>query len=65
MRHLDLGDWQALIIETGAASIALSPAADDAIVLLAADAAEPHGLVRRVLAKAVARANAWLEGGER
>jgi predicted regulator of Ras-like GTPase activity (Roadblock/LC7/MglB family) len=63
MRHLDLGEWQALVIETGTATIALSPAHGDAVVLLAAASEEPHGLVRRVLARCVACADHWLAGG--
>jgi hypothetical protein len=65
MRHLDLGEWQALVIETAAATIALSAAGDGAVVLLAAAAEEPHGLVRRVLARCVDRANQWLSGRAR
>lgn len=60
MRHLGVGEWRALVIETGSATVALSPASDQSVVLLAADAAEPHGLVRRVLTRAVARADEWL-----
>jgi predicted regulator of Ras-like GTPase activity (Roadblock/LC7/MglB family) len=62
MRHLDLGEWQALVIETESATIALSSAGDEAVVLLAAAAEEPHGLVRRVLTRCVDRANHWLAG---
>jgi predicted regulator of Ras-like GTPase activity (Roadblock/LC7/MglB family) len=60
MEHLELGAWKALVIETPDASIALSPAAEESVVLLAAAAEEPHGLVRRVLARSVIRAEQWL-----
>jgi predicted regulator of Ras-like GTPase activity (Roadblock/LC7/MglB family) len=65
MQHLELGSWKALVIETPEASIALSPAAGESIVLLAAAAEEPHGLVRRVLARSVNRAEQWLSGTSR
>ena len=62
MRHLELGDWSALVVETPYAPIAVSPGAQDSIVLLAASADEPHGLVRRILSRSAERANEWLSG---
>jgi predicted regulator of Ras-like GTPase activity (Roadblock/LC7/MglB family) len=65
MRHLELGSWKALVIETPDATIALAPTADDSIVLLAASAEEPHGLVRRVLSRSAERAGQWLSQGSK
>lgn len=65
MRHLELGEWKALVIETPDATIALSPAAADSIVLLAASADEPHGLVTRILSRSAERAEQWLAGENR
>ncbi len=63
MHHLQLGAWKSLVIETPDATIAVAPAADESIVLIAASAGEPHGLVRRILDRSVARASRFLEGG--
>lgn len=60
MGHLALGSWKALVIETPDATIALSPATRDSIVLVAASSDEPHGLVRRILSRCVERAAPWL-----
>jgi hypothetical protein len=60
MRHLSLGDWHALVIETGDATIAIGPGAEHSLVLVAAAASEPHGLVRRILARSSTRADEWL-----
>ena len=61
MRHLDIGEWKALIVETPEATIALAPAGEESIVLIAAAAEEPHGLVRRILSRAAVRAGEWLK----
>lgn len=63
MRHLGLGDWSSLTVETDAAVIAMAPMRDDALVLVAASKASPLGLVHRVLDRCVARAAAWLGKG--
>lgn len=63
MRHLSLGDWTSISFETEAATVAMTPAPEGGIVLLAADPALPQGLVRRVLDLCSERARAWL-GGE-
>jgi predicted regulator of Ras-like GTPase activity (Roadblock/LC7/MglB family) len=62
MRLLSLGAWTAVVIETDAATIALSPAAGDAVVLLASSSSVPLGLVRRVLTRSVALAINWMSG---
>ena len=63
MRHLGLGDWSSLTVETDAAVVAMAPMRDDAVVLLAATKAMPLGLVHRVLDRCVERATAWLGRG--
>jgi len=62
MRLLSIGRWTAVVVETDAATIALAPAADDAVVLLASSLTVPLGLVRRVLARSVALAINWMRG---
>ncbi len=60
MRLLTIGGWTAVVVETDAATIALAPAADDAVVLLASSLSVPLGLVRRVLSRSVALAINWM-----
>lgn len=62
MRHLELGAWRALVIETTEATIALAPVGGESIVLIAASAVEPHGLVRRILSRSAVRAEQWMRG---
>jgi len=62
MRHLSLGDWSSIVIETEAATVALAPAPGDALLVVAAASETPLGLVRRVLGRAGERARGWLEG---
>lgn len=63
MRHLGLGDWSSLTVETDAAVVAMAPMRDDALLLIAASKAMPLGLVHRVLDRCVERANGWLTKG--
>ena len=62
MRMLSIGSWTAVVVETDAAIIALAPASDDAVVLLASASTVPLGLVRRVLTRSVALAINWMRG---
>ena len=62
MRLLSIGNWTAVVVETDAATIALAPAVDDAVVLLASSSTVPLGLVRRVLSRSVALAINWMRG---
>jgi predicted regulator of Ras-like GTPase activity (Roadblock/LC7/MglB family) len=62
MRHLALGGWTAVMVETDAATIALAPAPQDSVVLLASSSTVPLGLVRRVLARSTALAINWMQG---
>jgi predicted regulator of Ras-like GTPase activity (Roadblock/LC7/MglB family) len=61
MRHLALGSWTCISFETDAATVAMAPAGDGGLVLLAADTALPQGLVRRVLELCAVEARTWLE----
>jgi predicted regulator of Ras-like GTPase activity (Roadblock/LC7/MglB family) len=60
MRMLAIGNWTAVVVETDAATIALAPATDDAVVLLASSSTVPLGLVRRVLTRSVALGINWM-----
>jgi predicted regulator of Ras-like GTPase activity (Roadblock/LC7/MglB family) len=60
MRLLSIGGWTAVVVETDAATIALAPATQDAVVLLASSLSVPLGLVRRVLSRSVALAINWM-----
>jgi predicted regulator of Ras-like GTPase activity (Roadblock/LC7/MglB family) len=62
MRMLSIGAWTAVVVETDTATIALAPATDDAVVLLASSSTVPLGLVRRVLTRSVALAINWMRG---
>ncbi len=62
MRHLDLGSWQQIIVETEVATIALAPGPRDGLLLVAADGAMPLGMVRRFLDRAAARARSFVGG---
>jgi predicted regulator of Ras-like GTPase activity (Roadblock/LC7/MglB family) len=62
-RHLDIGDWRAIVLETEVAVVTMGPSAGDGLLLVAASKATPLGLVRRVLDRCLERARRWLEGG--
>jgi predicted regulator of Ras-like GTPase activity (Roadblock/LC7/MglB family) len=62
MRLLALGGWTAVVVETDAATIALAPAPQDSLVLLASASTVPLGLVRRVLTRSAALAINWMQG---
>lgn len=62
MRHLGLGAWRQIVFETEAASVAMAPS-HDGVLLVAAARPIALGFVRRVLERALERANEWLGGG--
>jgi predicted regulator of Ras-like GTPase activity (Roadblock/LC7/MglB family) len=62
VRHLGLGDWTSIVLETEAATVAMSPAPEGGLLVVAAARETPLGLVRRVLDRAGERARRWLEG---
>ena len=59
MRHLELGEWRAIVCECTDANLALAPADDRDVVLVAAAPSVPHGFVRRLLDIASRRAMSW------
>ena len=60
-RHLALGDWTSIVFETDIAVVAMAPAAQDGLLVLATSRATPLGLVRRLLDRCSTRARHWLE----
>ena len=60
-RHLGLGDWRSLTFETGSAVVAMSPTAQQGLVVVAASRSTPLGLLRRLLERCVVRASRWLD----
>lgn len=63
MRHLGLGAWQAVVFETDVARMAMAPAPQECVTLVAAHRETAPGFVRRTLDRAADRAAAWLGGG--
>ena len=62
-RHLDIGEWRAIVLETEVAVVTMAPSAGDGLLVVAASKATPLGLVRRVLDRCLERARQWLEAG--
>jgi len=62
-RFLALGDWSSIVFETEVAVVAMAPAPDDGLLVLATSRATPLGLVRRLLDRCTGCAARWL--GER
>lgn len=60
IRHLDVGAWRSIIFETQAAVVAMAPAVDDSLVVVAASRSTPLGLLRRLLDRCTERAMQWL-----
>ena len=63
MRHLDLGNWSAIVFETDLAIVALGPAPNDGLIVVAAERSTPLGFVRRLQERALQRAREWLGSG--
>ena len=63
-RHLDIGAWRSILFETEVAVVALAPAADDCLLVVAASRATPLGLLRRLLERCARRSAAWLQRGD-
>ena len=59
-KHLDIGEWRAIVLETEVAVVTMAPAAGDGLLVVAASKATPLGLVRRVLDRCLERARQWL-----
>lgn len=63
-KHLDIGEWRSIVLETEVAIVTMAPSAGDGLLVVAASKATPLGLVRRVLDRCLERAHQWL-GAER
>jgi predicted regulator of Ras-like GTPase activity (Roadblock/LC7/MglB family) len=61
MRHLDIGDWRSIVFETEAAVVAMAPAPQESLLVVAASRATPLGLMRRLLERCAVRAATWLQ----
>ncbi|HUF27114.1 MAG TPA: tetratricopeptide repeat protein [Gemmatimonadaceae bacterium] len=61
MRHLGLGEWTSIRFETEVATVAMAPAPQEGLLLVAASRETPLGLVTRFLDQAVERSRQWLE----
>jgi tetratricopeptide (TPR) repeat protein len=59
-RHLEIGNWSMIVVETEAAAVAMAPTEADGLVVLAAGSSTPLGLTQRLLERCVARAREWL-----
>lgn len=60
MRHLDIGDWRSIVFETEAAVVAMAPAPQASLLVVATSRATPLGLMRRLLEQCATRAATWL-----
>lgn len=60
-RHLDIGDWTAIALETEVAVINMMPSVADGLVMLAASRGTPLGSLRRVLERCAERGRRFLE----
>lgn len=68
-RHLGIGAWSSIVFETEGAVVSLAPApaagalADGGLIVVAAPATTPLGLLKRMLDRCEARVSSWLVGG--
>jgi predicted regulator of Ras-like GTPase activity (Roadblock/LC7/MglB family) len=62
-RHLGMGNWQSIVFETQAAVVAMRPAAEETLLMLAVSRGTPIGLVRRLLDRCTDRARSWMGQG--
>jgi predicted regulator of Ras-like GTPase activity (Roadblock/LC7/MglB family) len=65
MRHLELGDWTSIMVETDATTVAMGPLrraglTEEGIALVAAARSVPLGFVRRLLQRVTERGISWL-----
>lgn len=61
VRHLELGDWRGLTLESNRAVLQIRPVAGDAMVVLAAEHAAPAGWVVRAADHAALVAERFVE----
>jgi tetratricopeptide (TPR) repeat protein len=60
LKHLGLGRWESLLVESQHATLALAPGLEGAVVLVAAARDTQVGLVRRLLTQARQKAATWM-----
>jgi tetratricopeptide (TPR) repeat protein len=60
LRHLGLGTWRGMLVETPETTVRIAPAADDAMLALAASREVPTGWTLRIAARAAAVAGRLL-----
>jgi predicted regulator of Ras-like GTPase activity (Roadblock/LC7/MglB family) len=60
LKHLGLGRWESLLVESQHATVALAPGVEGAVVLVAAARDTQVGLVRRLLTQARQKAATWM-----
>jgi predicted regulator of Ras-like GTPase activity (Roadblock/LC7/MglB family) len=60
LQQLGLGRWKSMLVEAQHATVALAPALEGAVVMVAAARDTQVGLVRRLLTQARQRATAWM-----
>jgi predicted regulator of Ras-like GTPase activity (Roadblock/LC7/MglB family) len=59
-KHLAIGDWRSIVLETEVAVVTMAPSIGDGLLVVAASKATPLGLVRRALDRCLERARQWL-----
>jgi len=62
-RHLEIGDWRSITFETHDVVVAMAPASDESLIVVAAARTTPLGLLRRLLDRCAERAGRWLVNG--
>ncbi len=62
VRHLELGEWQRVVVECEGAIVAMAPAPRGGVLLVASDRSSPLGMVRLLVDRLIGRARGWLEG---
>jgi len=60
MRRLDVGSWRSIVFETQLAVVAMSPTAEDGVLVVAAAKTTPLGSLKRLLERCLERAARWL-----
>ncbi len=61
-RHLGIGEWTSIVFEAEAAVVAMAPAAEGGVLVVAASHATPLGLLRRLLDRCAVQARRWIGG---
>lgn len=60
MRRLDIGEWRSIVFESQVAVVAMSPAAEDGVLVVAAAKTTPLGSLKRLMERCLGRAASWL-----